>query len=1159
MPVKISDNEFFYHTFEVHKYFTIHNLITSALKNSEEESDKNTIKENLVSLFRYRLSEDPGFQQYLLGKIQNDAGLFQRTVRYINYLKEYATFDKEYCIYGSRPDNNPIKNDDSADWYYARYIESLPAEDEVKHNKYSLFHKILDTNILEKLTLSLGEDVDESVNRLLHRIVYADGSPYFSCNLIPQIRKLKKKNTDVFNSTITGWRKYFHDNITYKQELYLPLFPESDSAETAYGKIESEYGKQDAAGANYYPTEDTDARKQIIISKELTPASAAVITHNCPLFYGICYAWDFRKKIAHEFSMDKKEETQPFWKVESDAFFTQESDKPSDEKPDAEHVRDRRRTYCQNLKDKNSLILKFNAFTTDFLSIAAELWFREMPESKQLEILNTEYPYSIEEFLKDNMPENICENTADELFTAGYYAEAGRIYQYLLNIEEKKNKRRHKKYHYSMLLGECARLTLDYKNALEYYADAKKNAYSAINSGRWDYSYKQLDKPEYFEFIADLRVREMTHTLGKSSFSIPTDKIEKFSDCSRLQLEALKAYVVNAPKRLGIYSSKPVLDAVQRIETLISGKEQTESGRDKQPDIPLFIRDADSNPASDLLPQIKRVNDAYQNRYAVTIAEAVYNSPKYLEKRCLWYDRTDKHTMYHQYKLSVISHLTYAKLLTETGDFQKAQAVLNQYEKMRISGAREFLLSKFKECREYENYRTLPHSENDIYTSLIKPVIDKDTDLNLTEYYIYEAVCRICLKQMTADGFKSLLEAVHQYNPKEDDRHVMADSARNKQGSTYDTIIRYLINVGKILIQASSKTGTDLLKSLESLVLEAYPGFDGEYFMTRFYVEYYWLENAAEWFDYVLKSDSQQTVSAENAAGLKLECADFYLKCGKSQKALEALRAVESAQESDISGRDFWRKYAKAYEQNRDYANVKKCYLKIQEIASQTNTADTVYDEEIEKINQFLERNISLSNKFIESHPEISEHFQKAEYASIPFYQQQSESERRNCVVPLIYYAWGYEAYLSASVWKYVRRYVQSCEIDAEQYNKLDSWWIKPFQDISNEKAQFAPTLGNWANLAKDLDCEIHENKVKEAMISYLKKNYDEETLKNIISVAKILFTYRNDICHAKPVYLTQNEFLRRHKKIVTRINQIIAFIDGINEKRESADVKPAA
>lgn len=1088
MPVKISDDEFFYHTFEVHTYFTLHDLVTSALKHTEEESAKNTIKENLVSLFQYRLSKDPAFQQYILGKIADDAKLFQRTVRYINYLKEYATFDKEYCIFGSSTDAESIQNEESTELYCSRYVDAVPSEDDIKYNTYSLFHKILDTNILEKLTLSLESAVDESVNRLLRRIVYTSGNPYFSCNLIPFVLKLQKKNIDKFNSTITKWKTYFHKNITYKPESYLPLF--TDLPETA-----SE-------------SEQKDTRCGLL-SKELIPASASVISYDCPLFYGISYIWDFRKKIANEFFMSKKEETQPFWKIEYDSSL------------------ERQREHCQKLKKNNYLTLMFNEFTTDFLSIAAELWFREKPESEQLLLLNTEYPYSLDAFLKDNLPVNIYENTADALYTQGYYAEAKEIYQHLAAIEDKQYKRKFKKYHYNMLLGECARLTLDYQNALEFYADAKKDAYSAINSGRWEYSSNHLDKPEFFELIADIHVREMTHTLGKSSFSIPVEKMEKLSGADKQQLTSLIGYSIPAAKRLGIYNTKQIQDGIEKIEKLAAEKESAEVSRAKGADTTPFIIDTDYNPVSDILPEIKRASDGYQNACALSAAETIYNTPKYIEKRCVWYDTSDTHTMYHQYKLSVMSHLTYAKLLVEIGDFVKAKDVLHQYEEMRISKGKEFLLAKFKECTDYERYRNQPDIEDELYASQIQPVIDADSDLGLTEYYLYDAVCRICLKQMTADDFRSSLD---------------------KQGITekHDDVISYLITMGKILVPLSSKTDAEVLPFLESVVLAVYPGFEGEYIMTGFYVEFYWSEYAIEWFDRMLSSVNQQRMSAV----LKLKCADFYLKCGESQKALEALRAVESTGESDVSEWEFWRKYAKAYEQNRDYANVKKCYLKIQQIASETNKTDAGYDEEIEKINEFLERNISLSNKFITTHPEISNHFLKAEYASIPFYQQHSATEKLNCVVPLIYYAWGYEAYLSASVWKYVRDFVRSCEIEAEQFNQLESWWIKPFSDIANEKAYFAPTLGNWANLSRDLECEAHENKVKGAMVSYLKENYDENILADIILVAKILYSFRNDICHAKPVYLTQNRFLRKHKKIVTKINQIIAFIDGVNERR---------
>lgn len=808
--------------------------------------------------------------------------------------------------------------------------------------------------------------------------------------------------------------------------------------------------------------------------------------------------------------MSKKEETQPFWKIEYGA-----SSEPDREK-------------CQKLKNNNYLTLKFNEFTTDFLSIAAELWFREKPESEQFAILNTEYQYVLDAFLKDNLPANIYENTADAFYTQGYYREAGVIYQHLVKIEDKQYKRKVKKYHYNMLLGECARLTLDYQNALDFYAEAKKDAYSAVNSGRWEYAYNQLGKPEFFELIADIHVREMTHNLGKSSFSIPVDKVEKLSGADKHQLISLIEYITHAASRLGIYNTKQIQESIEKIEKLAAEKESADVNRDKRLNTTPFIIDTDYNPISDILPKIKRAHDRYQNTCALSAAETIYNSPKYIEKCCVWYGTSDTHTMYYQYKLSVLSHLMYAKLLVESGDFVKAQEILNQYEKMRISEGKEFLLSRFKECTDYERYRNQPDFEDELYASRIQPVVDDDSDLGLTEYYLYDAVCRICLKQMTADDFRLSLD---------------------KQGifDTYDEIISYLITMGKILVPLSSKTDAEVLPFLESLVLAVYPGFEGEYIMTGFYVEFYWSEYAVEWFSRMLSSENQQHMSA----ALKVKCADFYLKCGESQKALEALRTVELMCDSDVSEWEFWRKYARAYEQNRDYANVKKCYLKIQEIASETNKSDAGYDEEIEKINEFLERNVSLSNKFISTHPEISEHFLKAEYASIPFYQQHSASEKLNCVVPLIYYAWGYEAYLSASVWKYVRDFVRSCEIEAEQFNQLESWWVKPFSDIANEKAYFAPTLGNWANLSKDLECEAHENKVKAAMVSYLKENYDENILADMILVAKILYPFRNDICHAKPVYLTQSRFLRKHKKIVTKINQIIAFIDGVNERRE--------
>lgn len=98
------------------------------------------------------------------------------------------------------------------------------------------------------------------------------------------------------------------------------------------------------------------------------------------------------------------------------------------------------------------------------------------------------------------------------------------------------------------------------------------------------------------------------------------------------------------------------------------------------------------------------------------------------------------------------------------------------------------------------------------------------------------------------------------------------------------------------------------------------------------------------------------------------------------------------------------------------------------------------------------------------------------------------------------------------------------------------SSWYPPFEcDSSGKSKDNSPSLGNWMHLNNILNSNSPNQVILHMSDFFLK--FDQKLLDNIVEISKILQPYRNDICHAKPVYMTSEEFQKERLKIVTLLN----------------------
>ena len=104
----------------------------------------------------------------------------------------------------------------------------------------------------------------------------------------------------------------------------------------------------------------------------------------------------------------------------------------------------------------------------------------------------------------------------------------------------------------------------------------------------------------------------------------------------------------------------------------------------------------------------------------------------------------------------------------------------------------------------------------------------------------------------------------------------------------------------------------------------------------------------------------------------------------------------------------------------------------------------------------------------------------------------------------------------------------------------MNSWYLPFERDRNGNSKEHSPTLGNWMHLNNII--EGNQNNDAMMHMSIFFKKYDKKILSNIVEISKLLQPYRNDICHAKPVYMTPIVFQEERIKIVNLLNNLFGL-----------------
>lgn len=1105
-----------------------------AIKISQEN-----IRSNLLSLFQYRMFSDPGFYQHVLEEIQNDETVFQNTTNYLKYLWYSWTVDPiSYCHVIQ--ENNQEFDGRLEEICCKELCPKSGAQLASYLYKYPM-HSILNGSFIMELRNHLKNE-DRGAWELIYLQLTRNRSPYSSIGNIAYLATKGKKDPKLWKKLVLEWLIYFSKEITFEKSLYPKLSDDVDNQEVLNSN--EKFVETDRYFLSFNSNRESEAQV---------------------LFSNTDYCKDLRKKFAKEFHIDYK----PYWQFNApnlEDYLTPEEYKCEE--------------FLLDVKEKSRPYVTFQKFTSDCISIAAEFWFLSKTEKEMCSLLNQEWKFSIEHMLDsfDNLPLSEISNRGLSYFNYGCVDEALTIFEYYLSHAKSPEE----KFDGHFYLGECNRLLKQYDVAYSHYSHAKDLIAPFLGTMNWDGLNEKFKSPEAYGRLAEIHIREMNHILKKKDLQINPKKILKNHQISFNEKNELAEKIFEIYSRVGLgrkghekLNEWSLYSLNDHVDYLNLPKEEAEQFRKKQTDYVKMGKLVNTPIEDDYKESIWEDRDQWKKKYQDFIkicGESFQTSlnSKYCEKlsnlRKFYHEDI---TITRQLKLNSNVEIIYqyeqefylqfiykyAVSLYKIGNYELCSNLTEEYLGLckeiqywnyksqftdeEVQNSFEYLINYDKNKKNIDSFADL-HAEmikleNSPYQEALKFLKYGDT-LGLWGISAY-AMCSLIMNgkmeegmQVCSDELKRLSKIDHNWELSKRFSHFIDTIFEN--ADSFDPDVR--------------NTAID---GLENAVLEHFPDYHGINLISQTYLDHYWLIEAENWFKGKKLDRNIADLSLDDKGRIYKIKGRFYLKRG----SMFAEKMFHKAEESPVMsqpGREMMflqLDLANFALLKKDFSGMKECYMKILNSGYEPDNSDL--KEKMDEIQNYLNRHLTLDKLSSNKLSDVVNYFEKAELESIQFYNlgdsKSSQEEKIDCSIPLSHYAWGLDKYLYLILWIKVRDYVSSKNIDYSEYNDLKyskevslNSWYPPFGRNSYGKSKDnSPTLGNWMHLNIILNSNS-PNQVIMHMSDFLQK-LEQKLLDNIVEIAGILQPYRNDICHAKPVYMTSEKFQEERSKIVSSLNEL--------------------
>lgn len=1102
-------------------------------------------RSNLLSLFQYRMFSDPGLYQHVLEEIQNDETVLQSTIRYMKYLWYSWTVDPGSFCQESLEINKELEKR-----FEGICKELCPVVDTQLSGylyKYPM-HSILDsTFILEIRNLLKNENKDTW--ELVFLQLTRNRSSYSNFGNIAYFATKGKKDPKLWKKLELEWLTYFCNQINYEKNIY-PKY--------------SDYVDNEEVLAS---NEEFEQNDRIFLSFNSNREPEAKI-----FFSNTDYCQDLRKRFAKEFNIDYK----PYWKFNPPKL----EDYPSSEGCNYEE-------FLESFKEESRPYTIFQKFTTDCITIAAEFWFLSKTESEMCSLLNQEWKFLIKHMLTpfDNFPLSEISNFGISYLEYGCVDEAITILEYYLS----RAKTPEEQYHGHMNLAECHRLLKHYNVAHYHYSQAKEIVAPFLKTKNWNGLNKEFQSPEAYGRLAEIHIREMNYFLKKGKFQINPKKFLKKSSIKFSEKDALVNSILEIYIRLGLSNEGFKLEREwnhyswnDHIKEYNRSKEDAENICRKQNELEKLEKLVKNNVEDDAKDSIWEERDKERKQYQdfTKICEKAFQNSlnlKYCKKlfdlqKFYPEDVTLNRQLKQNQDVVTISQLEqdfylqciyeYAVSLYKIGNYELCSNLVKEYLRFckgihywdaESNITDEELNQDFEQLLNPKSVNKKIDSNIDPFTELMR--IKNSPFKKFTEY-------RKSCENLGLWGISAYYGCSLIMSGKFDEgMQLFFDELTrlSKLDHDWELSVRFSHFIDIVIEKAiafDSEIRNELFDTLENYVIEHFPGYQGVRLISETYLSNYWLQEAERWFKGKKHDRTIADLSLDDQGRMYQIKGRFYLKRG----SMGAEKMLHKAEESPIMsqpGKEMMSlqlDLANLALLKKDFSEMKKCYLKIRDSGYEPDNPH--FKEILENIENYLNRHLTLEKLSSPKLLEVVNYFEKAELESIQFYNLDdsisSQDKKLDCSLPLSHYAWGLDKYLYLVLWTKVRDYVFSKNIEKSAYSDLKysdekslSSWYPPFErNYKGCSTESSPTLGNWMHLSKLLDMNA-PNQVIQHMSDFLQK-YDSKLLENIVEIAKILHPYRNDICHAKPVYMTSVKFQEERFKIVSLLNNLFDNMNNV-------------
>lgn len=405
--MKIPPSVFFGCTYDIHRLQRVMNFTKSIPGWTPEEKQQANIDCGLRSVFLHRLAHEPGFHQYVLKQVSEDAELFEKTDKYLIQLKaEWVDSFEAYYFQDAAAPNDDVSNPALSHISYRNY------EDEYDYSLsgYIPFNPHLNIS-------SISGETDMEINQALAYLKNREHS-WKDHDLIPFFSLINAEDRDAGFQLKYEWREFLHKNIA-RSWIYALDEYHSDP-------------KDDIAADNAARTDKQDTKRP-------------------PNNYDFKWAGympflnNIRDAAAERFGLEIPEES---WLNSLYAYGWRGSDS---DKPSFEH--------------EIYLCLAYLRFTTAYLTIAAEFWFQKHADKTAL--INRRCIFEPDVSVFDKRPLVIVKTSPLLLWDLQYPKETKNLYLYAINhmLDDDPDR-----YYFLRQLGDLSELLHEEKEAEYWYA-----------------------------------------------------------------------------------------------------------------------------------------------------------------------------------------------------------------------------------------------------------------------------------------------------------------------------------------------------------------------------------------------------------------------------------------------------------------------------------------------------------------------------------------------------------------------------------------------------------------------------------------------------------------------------------------------------------------